>query len=170
MTHPLISRHCIEFLEHWKSLPCPRGIPHTKTFFDFTTPLIRSVLILEILPSLTLVRLMGNSLVARWQEDFTSSFLESHIASANQTRFRSDLECVCRHLAGARAAGEIRTEMHRTMHYEMVLLPLAVDDGKPPRCVVFCDNLGDLDYRDRYMEFPWPPKLTWIDIGAGALT
>lgn len=57
--------------------------------------------------------------------------------------------------------------MRRKLDYEMVLLPLAVDDGKPPRCVAFRDSLSELDHRDRKISFPWPSKLTWIDLGAG---
>lgn len=128
---------------------------------------MRGALILEIMPEGTLVRLMGSMLVARWQDDFTGGYLENRIAPEDLARFRRDVECVCRHPAGARATGEVLTEMRRTLDYEMILLPLAVDDAKPPRCVAFRDNLGELDYRDRKVGFPWPPKLTWIDLGAG---
>ncbi|MGE3335880.1 MAG: PAS domain-containing protein [Rhodospirillaceae bacterium] len=162
-----MSRHCAEFFAHWKSLPCSHGIPHTRAFLDSATPLMRGALILEVMPEGTLVRLMGSTLVARWQDDFTGAHLETRIALENRSRFRRDVECVCRHPAGARAIGETRTELRRTVDYEMVLLPIAVDDGKPPRCVAFRINLDELDYRDRKVEFPWPPKLTWIDIGAG---
>lgn len=134
---------------------------------DSATPLIRGALILEIVSEGTLVRLMGSTLVARWQDDFTGGYLETYMGREDKVRFRRDVECVCRHSAGARVAGEVRTEMRRVLEYEMVLLPLAVDGGKPPRCAAFRDNFGDLDYRDRKVGFPWPAKLTWIDIGAG---
>lgn len=128
---------------------------------------MRGALILEVMPEGTLVRFMGSTLVSRWQDDFTGNHLETCIAREDQARFRRNVECICRHPVGARVTGEVRTELRRTLDYEMVLLPLVVDDGKPPRCVAFRDNLGELDYRDRKVGFPWPPKLTWIDIGAG---
>lgn len=128
---------------------------------------MRGALILEVLPEGTVVRFMGSTLVSRWQDDFTGAHLETHIAPQDRARFRRDVECVCRHPAGARAIGGTRTELRRTVDYEMVLLPLAVDDHKPPRCVAFRSNLDELDHRDRKVGFPWPPKLTWIDIGGG---
>lgn len=134
---------------------------------DSATPLMCGALILEVMPEGTLVRLMGSTLVSRWQDDFTGTHLENHISLEDRSRFRRDVECACRHPAGARAIGETRTELRRTVDYEMVLLPIAVDDGKPPRCVAFRTNLGELDFRDRKVGFTWPPKLTWIDIGAG---
>ncbi len=91
------------------------------------------------------MRLMGSTLVARWQDDFTGAHLETRIAPENRSRFRRDVECVCRHPAGARAIGETRTELRRAVDYEMVLLPIAVDDGKPPRCVAFRINFDELD-------------------------
>lgn len=162
-----MSLHCAEFFAHWKRLPGSNGVPHTRTFLDVPTPLIRGALILELMPEGTLVRLMGSTLVARWRDDFTGGLLETHIAQVDQIRFRRDMECVCRHPAGARAMGETRTELRRTVDYEMVLLPLAVDDGKPPRCVAFRENLDELECRDRKVGFPWPAKLEWIDVGAG---
>lgn len=117
---------------------------------------MRGALILEITADGTLVRLMGSTLVARWQDDFTGGHLEKHIALEDQARFRRDVECVCRHPAGAHATGEVLTEMRRALVYEMILLPLAVDDSKPPRCVAFRVNLDELDYRDRKIGFPGP--------------
>lgn len=128
---------------------------------------MRGALILEVMPEGTLVRLMGSTLVSRWQDDFTGAHLETRIAVEDRARFRRDVECVCRHPAGAQATGEVFTEMRRALDYEMILLPLAVDEGKPPRCLAFRDNLGELDYRDRKVGFSWPSTLSWIDLGAG---
>lgn len=153
MSTPFVLASCNEFIAHWICLAAPRMVPHTTTFVDNITPLVRDALILELLPDGTFVRFMGSGLVSRWQQDFTGAHLEQVIAAPDQTRFRKHVEAVCHYPAGLRARDEVRTSSGRKIEYEMVVLPLAVDADKPPRCVVYRGMLAPLDWRESKKRF-----------------
>ena len=158
---------CQDFFDHWRRLASGATVPHTRTYFDHPTPLIRSTLIFELLSEGTLVRLMGTELVARWQQNVTGDYLESHMAQSDASRFRTDLKTVCAHPAGVCGIGEAKTSTNRPLGFEAVVLPLAVDAGKPPRCVVYRECHGKLDFHEHKVGFYWPQKRDWIDVGAG---
>lgn len=161
------SSGCQEFFDHWRQLSSGAILPHTRTYFDHPTSLIRSTFIFELLPEGTLVRLMGTELVGRWQQNVTGEYLESHMTQSDAGRLRSDLNTVCAHPVGATGVGEARTSTNRPLGFEAVVLPLAVDSGKPSRCVVYRECQGELDVRERKVGFYWPQKRAWIDLGAG---
>lgn len=158
---------CQEFYDHWRQLSRGAMLPHTRTYFDHPTNLIRRTFIFELLPEGTLARLMGTELVARWQQNVTGEYLESHMAHSDSQRFRRDLEMVCAHPVGASGVGEARTSTNRPLGFEALVLPLAVDAGKPPRCVLYRECHGELDFHERKVGFYWPQKREWIDLGAG---
>lgn len=142
-------------------------MPHTRAFVDRVTPLITEALILELAESGALVRFMGGDLAARWQQDFTGACLEGFLSPDEQDRFRGHTGTVCRHPVGLWARGEVPTSRGRQVEYEMLVLPLAVDSGRPLRCVVYRGNRAVLDFRESKIGFMWPAEVSWIDIGAG---
>jgi hypothetical protein len=158
---------CNQFLEHWKRLAGPDPMPHTRTFLDRATALIRDALIFELTPDGTLVRFMGSGVVAQWKEDITGTYLERFVAPNDKARFRQHVEAVCRHPVGLRARDDMRTSRGCKLEYEMMLLPLAVDLAKPLRCVVYLRSFAELDHHDDKVDFAWPAASTWMDIGAG---
>lgn len=162
-----MSRHSAEFFAHWKSLPCSHGIPHTRTFLDRAIPLMSTAFIFELVPDGSLIRFMGSGLVARWQRDFTGDFIETHMKAGDRAPFRRKLEVVCKHPVGMRVAGEASTSSGRTLDYEMIVLPLAVDCEKPQRCVAYRHPLVDLNFNECKVGFTWSGDISWIDIGSG---
>lgn len=167
MNSPFQSSGCQAFYDHWRRLSGDAMLPHTRTYFDHPTPLMRCSFIFELVPEGSLVRLMGTELVARWQQNVTGEYLESHMVPSDAKRLSSDLKTVCAHPVGATGVGEAKTSTNRPLGFEAVILPLAVDAGKPPRCVVYRECHGELDFHERKVGFYWPQNRAWIDLGAG---
>lgn len=145
----------------------PPAIPHTRTFADRVTPLICESMILELVAEGTLVRFMGGDLAARWHQDLTGAYLEQFLPPHEQARCRRHVETVCHYPVGLYARDEIPTSRGRHIEYEMIVLPLAVDSGKPPRCVMHRSNNKVLEFRETKSGSRWPATVTWIDIGRG---
>jgi hypothetical protein len=143
-------------------------MPHTTTFLDHPpVNLMRYASIIELMPEGLRLRFVGTGIVLRSQEDFTGQYFEEHVDSVQRAQCRADIERVCRHPAGIRHDGVAETTKNRSVVFEAIYLPLAVDAGKPPRCITFSQLLDELEFGEHKIKFDWPQFPKWLDLGAG---
>lgn len=165
---PFVATVSKEFLDYWDKLANGDLIPHTRAFL--TTPpfhLIASVCIAELTAQGMLLRFLGRDISEDWKEDFTETYWETRVEPGDRQRFADDMKSVCTHPVGIHQMSIIRTSQHRNVSCEYLVLPLAVDDQKPPRCVRVGHVSEKLKHNEQKLAFAWPAGSTWIDIGAG---
>jgi hypothetical protein len=128
---------------------------------------MRYASIIELMPDGLLLRFVGTGIVERWQEDFTGHYFEERVDPDQRAQCRADIERVCCHPAGIHRDGVAKTTKNRSVVFEAIYLPLAVDAGKPTRCITFSQPLDELKFGEHKTISDWPQSPQWIDLGAG---
>ncbi|MDX2223373.1 MAG: PAS domain-containing protein [Rhodospirillaceae bacterium] len=159
---------CVEFLDHWRRLPRHGLAPHTRTFLDHAPfVMMPYVFIHELTPGGLLTRYMGTGLVQRWQHDLTDTNFGAHLDQAARDGLMRTSRAVADRPCGLWQLGQFTTIAGRTMSFEALLLPLAVDPDKPARVVTFSQLIGDVPDNEPVSRFASAGQRHWLDIGAG---
>jgi hypothetical protein len=163
-----VSDTCSAFLAHWQALPRQGLMPHTRTFFDHPpVQLMPFVFVHDIMPEGLLVRYMGSGLVERWRHDLTGEYFAVQMGPDAARRVRERAENAWAHPSGIRQMGRLVTSASRKIHFESVLLPLAVDPDRPRRVCAFSQALEAMEHREHSEAFSATGEVEWIDLGAG---
>lgn len=158
------------FVDHWRQLARRDGmlIPHSTDYLDHApAALMPAMFIQEVLDEGLMVRFMGTELVSRWRRDDTGKIFGAHLSAQDRARTVRAGKIVTEHPCGMVQHGVMKTTAERTAIFEAILLPLAVEAGRPKRMVVF-SILNDPLARDEHgKQFSAPGEREWFDIGAG---
>lgn len=143
-------------------------MPHTQAFLSNPPwSLMPHVCITEVLPAGLLLRLVGSGIVDQWRHDFTGTYWEERLRPQWRAQFRQHIEAVCETPAGLHVTAQTWTSQGRSVSYEALYLPLAVDKGKPQRCIRYSQTIDKLDYKEHKTAFDWADAPHWIDLGRG---
>lgn len=165
----MITAAATEFVDHWDKLAGTALIPRSRDFLDNPPHrLMSSICIGECTERGMLLRFAGSSVCTELGEDLTGTYWENRLSPQERARFLSDLNLVCNFPVGLHCQIEIETSDERALKCEVVYFPLAVDFGKPQRCVGLSKIFGELKPNERATWLSWPHEATWIDVGAGA--
>lgn len=169
---PFTTAACADFYAHWRRLAGGALLPHTRAFIDDPPlRLMRHALILELdregAAGGLFVRFLGTGLATAWGEDFTGTYLEARMAQQERAASCADVAAVCGRPAGLCLRGRDATSHGRAVAFEAVWLPLAVDAGKPARCVAHVHPLAGLEHDERKAVLGWSDHPLWLDLGAG---
>lgn len=159
---------CVEFLDHWRRLPRQGLAPHGRAFLDHAPfPLMPYVFIHELKPEGLLIRFMGTGLVQRWRHDLTGQVFGATLDRAARDSVVATAQRVAEHPCGLWQLGQFTTIAGRAMSFEALLLPLAVDPGKPARIVTFSQLIGEVRENEPVDRFASAGRRHWLDVGAG---
>lgn len=163
------SHGCGEFLWHWRAMR-GRGeqMPTSEDFLDHpAAEFVTGSYICEITDAGVIMRFQGADLVDRWGRDFTGRDIHQGMSAAVREWSLSNLH----RMIGQPCGGIIRMSYDapqwRLVEEELIVLPLAVKTGRPPRFVAYV-----VQGAHRKWDLP-PEEVTrthsaeWVDIGAG---
>lgn len=162
------SDDCRAFIAHWAQL---RGhtalLPTTETFFDHPTGRFAPYLyVVELTDDSALVRLRGTVLDERWTARLTGKDLHDGLPAIIRRRSLSNMRRIVSKPCGYLARNIYTTSLDRDVTADLVQLPLAVRDGRPPRIVCLSLMRRDDDMDETVAGFR-TEALEWIDLGAG---
>lgn len=170
ITTGISTKSCREFYASWQGLRQAKDVPHTRAFLNNPDPkTIPSVLILEVTETGLLIRFMGTAVVERWGRDDTNTLFggagfPENVVEAMLENCRALVEHPC----GVVEVAAFSTRVGLPFHMETVMLPLAVDAGKPPRICSFSQMLDHVkDDGEAEHSFKGKRSMAWIDIGFG---
>ena len=163
------SSKCQDFLDHWHALKRDGELmPAQSDLFDHAEPHFAPYLhVAEIGKDNLIFRLMGTALVERWGRDKTGEIVgldqpdDIRFALFENSRLAYAVPC------GFRLVIEFAANNGSELEVEAVVLPLAVEAGRPGRMVSFSQVMQTLKYgthSERYLRLP---TVTWVDVGAG---
>ena len=162
---------CRIFLRHWSELPKTGLIPHSRAFLDAApAALMPYVMIQELMPEGLLVRFYGTGLEKRWQHDLTGRFFAEHYPQPARERLRSNVSHLVSHPCGMHQMNGSTSSAGRKMLSELVVLPLAVDAGRPHRVVGFSQPMETLNVHEHGAQFVQTAVCEWFGIGDGTPT
>lgn len=160
---------CRAFYQYWSQLEGGGRIPHSRTFLDRADPkLISNVFIIEIAEQGQVIRFMGTALVEMWGNDSTNKVFGADYSEQAMDSLQSNTKAVAEHPCGLVEVSEFVTRSGLSFQMETVLLPLGVDEGRPPRICSFSQLLTPLtDSREEVARYREKQQARWIDIGRG---
>jgi len=162
------SDDCRAFITHWAQLRGDAVLPTTETFFDHPTGRFAPYLyVVELLDDTALVRLQGTVLDERWTVRLTGKDLHEGMPATLRRRSLSNMRRIVSQPCGYLARNIYATSMDRNVMADLVQLPLAVREGRPPRVVCLSLMQRDDDMEETVSGFR-TEALEWIDLGAGA--
>ena len=164
----LLTPQCRAFLNHWHDLRQGTDLPHTGAFLDGApAKLMPFVFILECHEDRFLIRFMGTGLVDFWQTDFTGGALADQVQPENRIKLDQIGLAAVGKPCGIWQLGDIQSNQGRSLAYEAVTLPLAVDEDRPLRLVTCSILLDPPRFREYGVCYITRARRAWIDIGAG---
>lgn len=160
---------CRAFYRHWQSLRDADEIPHTVDFLDRSDPvLIPQAMILEITENGTIFRFVGTSLVELWGVDQTNTVFGAGLPDKVRHALTQNCNTVVTQPCGMVEVAEFVTRSGRPFHMESLLLPLAVDLGRPPRICSFSHVLDEIEeHEDKDPRYRSKRQDRWLDVGCG---
>ena len=163
------SESCRAFYTHWRSLGTPNEILHTREFLDRADPaLIPYVTILEVTKSGPIMRFMGTALVELWGRDQTNTIFGAGLPEPAIEAVRANCDFIATHPCGMVEVAEFATPGGRPFLMESIMLPLFVDEGRPPRLCSYCHPLDEVDtFEDKGPTYKTKQRVSWIDLGFG---
>ncbi len=167
--NPIRTEQCRAFYEHWRALGSNDLLPHTRDFVDRPDPaLIPFVVILDVTERGPVFRFMGTALVELWGRDQTNTIFGAGLPEPAIQAMRGNCEGIAMHPCGMIEVAEFISPSGRSFQMESIMLPLAVDDGRPPRLCSFCQPLDDVDeFEDKGSRYKTKQRVSWIDLGFG---
>lgn len=151
----------------WDALRNGAMLPHTSEFLARGPyRMMKDTFILESVPQRQLVRFMGTSLVNSWCADLTDKCFLDAVQPAYRNDARGFFADVDRTPAGAALVVKALTIKRLTIDIGLLVLPLAVDDGKPARQAAYA-LLPELSFDDLIHSIQWSARPQWIDLGRG---
>lgn len=160
----------IEFFNYWLSLCADGRIPHSR---DFLANPNRSIIpwcyIFELPHDSTVrCRFMGTELVRYWQIDFTLRDLDNEFPEPKQLEaLRQNYLALNAVPCGMADRVTYTSLTGLKCPQEQLALPLAVDDGKPPRTVMHARPGKSVGTNDRLVHAVDLGTRQWVDIGFG---
>ena len=158
------------FMGHWESLSEDGNIPTSRKFIETPHPeLTPWSYIFEVgVEGTVTCRFMGTAQVDVWGMDFTDLDLTQEFPTDEElNRLNRNHHSVYKHPCGiwdrvtyAQASGLL-------VPHEQLTLPLAVEDGKPARTVVFSQAGQSLGLSENLRAFSTVEERRWVDLGAG---
>lgn len=162
-----LSQASAAFLSSWQALRQNGAIPHTARFLDCGPSLMmKDALILESCPPMQTVRFMGTALVRTWLQDLTGNDFLLAVEPDCKKDAQRHFAVAASHPTGFAAGTTGSTIEGRTVAFELLILPLAVDQGKPRRCVTHV-SMGPIGANDRVRALHWQREPLWFDLGFG---
>jgi hypothetical protein len=157
------------FQDYWSSLPREGLTPHTRDFLTTPDPaLISRVLILEVNDDFLLVRFMGTNLVSLMGVDVTNKEFGAGLPDSVRATFLFNCHAVIGQPCGLHEVTEFVSATGRPFRMETLMLPLAVDEGKPPRICSFSAILEEVETEEKdRLRFHAKRDAAWFDIGSG---
>ena len=168
--HGISTQSCQEFYALWQGLRQKGDVPHTRAFLNNPDPkTIPSVLILEAIEAGLLVRFMGTAAVERWGRDDTNTlFGGAGFPEDVVSAMLENCQVLVNQPCGAVEVAAFTTRTGLQFYMETVMLPLAVDAGKPPRICSFSQILDPVkEDGETEHKFKGKRSMAWIDIGFG---
>lgn len=167
MRTPNLSHSSTAYHLAWDALRNGATIPHTSDFLACGPyRMMKDTFIFESVPQKLIVRFMGTSLVNAWCADLTDQCFLDAVQPAYRSDARDFFAVVGRMPAGASLSLKALTIKRLTLEFDLLVLPLAVDAGKPARQAAYA-QLPDLSFDDLIHSIQWPKRPQWIDIGCG---
>jgi len=158
---------CHTFVAHWAGLRVSGFIPTTEDFLD--RPLFQFapyLYIIELIGDDAVVRLQGTGLDARWTAQLTGRDLHEGLPTKLKKRSLANMRHVVAQPCGYLARNVYTTSLNRSVTDDLVQLPLAVREGRPPRLVCLSLMERDEDMEETVAGFH-TEALAWLDLGAG---
>lgn len=123
--------------------------------------------IVEVKPDELLLRFQGLELVERWGADRTNADIAAHRSPTFQKKVRTLMTPIVSHPCGYHSHSTYSTTRGRMMDAHYIGLPLAVQNGRPPRMLAYTCEYGV----PKQGEVAWDQfdilAQGWIDLGAG---
>ncbi|MBY0509910.1 MAG: PAS domain-containing protein, partial [Rhodospirillaceae bacterium] len=127
------SDDCRAFIAHWAQLRGDAILPTTETFFDHATGQFAPYLyVVELTDDVALVRFQGTVLDERWAAQLTGKDLHEGMPATLRRRSLSNMRRIVSQPCGYIARNAYATSLGRTVTADLVQLPLAARDGRPP--------------------------------------
>jgi hypothetical protein len=144
-------------------------MPHTREFLDLADPtLILFTTILEVTESGSIIRFMGTALVELWGSDHTNTIFGAGLPEPAIDTLRANCDFIATHPCGMAELAEFTNPSGRPFFMESIMLPLAVDEGRPLRLCSFSHSLDEVDaYEDKGSKYRTKRRVGWMDVGSG---
>lgn len=167
---PAISEpECIQFFAQWKQLARDTLMPHTSAFLNDPVPeLIPFVQILDLIQEGQRIRFMGTGLVDLCGRDSTNEIFGETLPPEMKSALDRRSHTLVEHPCGLMVLADFSSPTGRPFSMETVLLPLAVDTGRPPRICAYSKVIDEIDQDDgATARFEQAQTHSWLDIGCG---
>jgi len=111
---------------------------------------------------------MGTAQVELWDMDFTDLDLTKQFPTRGQlNRLNLNHMATYQHPCGLWDLVTYAKQSGLLVKHEQLTLPLSVEDGKPPRTVVFAKAADPHGLSDSLRRFSDVDQRRWVDLGAG---
>lgn len=163
-----LTSSCSAFFDYWGTLRSANAVPHTSAFLDHApTDLIPYAFIHDVEAGGLQVRFMGTGLVQRWRHDLTGLRFGDHLDEAARENLRLTMAIVAETPCGMHQIGRIESSTGRSLSFEAIALPLAVDADRLPRVTVFSQILDSMERDEHSRQFRAAGDKAWLDLGWG---
>lgn len=166
---PAVSAEASIFVNHWESLRQGEGIPTSQAFLDKAEPSLQPLISLNDVDDRggNVVVLFGTELVDLWQTDLTGKNVSEFITPEQAHRLTTDLILCAQTPCGIWEVSTLRTTTGRVLAWEMVTLPLELDDSSRFRIARYHNILEPTAEGELVADIMHFQKKQWLNVGAG---
>lgn len=163
------SESAAAFLSHWQSLRMGDDLPTSESFLDNVRPEFQPYVSLNDVSDdrQNKVVLFGTALVELWKVDLTGKKVEEFLDADQMERLTTDLLHCAHQPCGIWEISTLRTTTNRIIGWEMVTLPLAVNDPGRHRIVRYHNMAEPAQKGELVTDILHFQKKEWLDTGAG---
>jgi len=164
-----ISANASAFVTHWQDLREGEAVPTSQAFLDNVQPALQPLISLNDVDEngQNQVVLFGTELVEVWQSDLTGKNVTEFISAEQARRLTTDLVICAKTPCGIWEVSTLKTTTGRTIAWEMVTLPVGLDDPKRHRIARYHNILEPTDKNELVADIMYFQQKEWLDIGSG---
>lgn len=164
-----ISAETSAFVDHWQSLRQGGALPTSQAFLDNVQPALQPLISLNDVDEngQNQVVLFGTELVEVWQSDLTGKNVAEFITPDQAKRLTTDLVICAKTPCGIWEISTLKTTTGRTIAWEMVTLPIELNDPKRYRIARYHNILEPTAKGELVADIMHFQQKRWLDIGSG---
>lgn len=164
-----LSAQAQSFVDHWQKLRQGDALPTSQSFLDNVEPALQPLVSLNDVDETgrNLVVLFGTELVELWQSDLTGKNVTEFITPEQAYRLTTDLVLCAKTPCGIWEISTLKTTTDRTISWEMVTLPIGLDDPKRYRIARYHNILEPTTKGELVADIMHFQRKEWFDVGSG---
>jgi hypothetical protein len=165
MDFPTLTPNAAAFFLGWQATRILPDIPKASDFLDKAPlNLMKNAFILEERARQHIIRFMGTALTATWDNDLTDRDFLDLFAASDRVAVRNLLDDERLREAGVSCELSAATRKGDAFSLYTLILPLAVNEGKPMRRAIYIDVVGTFS-KNPIQQLRLTSQPEWVQIG-----